>query len=476
MLALILLTFFTVAKVLDYIYVFQTKEYRFDRFRAHLNDFGKIGVLYNRTVRMPAKSIRNILLVLTSLFTGAALLIATAPLWSLIYFVLAILLVPITTLFLVSFAIYLTEPLAQFKRNRLIDLAKIKVSQSSALFIGVSGTYGKTTTKEFMYQILSHKFKTAKTDKNMNSEVGVAMSILKNLKTDTEIFVAEVGAYKRMEVYRACTIFNPTYAVITAFGNQHLDLFGSHENLVRSESEILELIPQNGTAYINKDVPEFNRITTGARYNVVSYSLHKAGATIFVTNHKHSAGAQSATVHYKNKSLHIKTGLAGIHTLQNLLPCIAFAMDMGLTPDTIKKAIASLDPIIGKLSVHTGPNGSSTLHDASNSSLEGFISAIKTAAEFGHAHKYIVSKGIIELGIEKQESYKQVLNALANTGIVLVTTDPVFAQNNIYPEQIITLKNESKISTYLLSKLDSTSLVVLEGKFTNQFISTFITQ
>lgn len=476
MLVLLILLIASACKILDFIYVFQIKEYRFDRFRSYLNDVGTFKAFYSTSIRMPAKSPRNILLVIIAFITGSSFLIVFEPFWGVFYFSLAIALIPFTSLAFVSFAVYLTEPFAQLKRNRIIDKAKMKVKQSKTIFIGVSGTYGKTTTKEFLYQILSTQFKTAKTDKNMNSEVGVSMSILKNLKDDTEIFVAEVGAYKRLEVYKACEVFHPKYAIITAFGNQHLDLFGSHEILVRSESEILEFIPTDGVAYINKDIPEFDQITTGARYTTVSYSVKNAGAAIYLTNHKHSASKQSATVHYKKNTLQVSTGLAGIHIVQNLLPCIAFAYDMGMTGDHIKKAIEGLEPVIGKLSVHTGPNESSVLHDASNSSIEGFISALKTAAEYGHAHKYIVSKGIIELGREKKESYKRVLDVLANTGIILLTTDPMFAKLHVHKEQVILMKSEQAITKYLLQRLDNTSLVVMEGKFSKPFINTFIAQ
>lgn len=474
MIVILILIVASIVKILDFIYVFQIKEYRFDRLRSYLNDVGIVHALYNPSIRMPAKSLRNALLFLIANCMGAALFVLSAPLWGLVYSILIVLLVPVTAFLLVSFAVYLTEPFAQLKRNSIITRAKLKVAKSKAVFIGVSGTYGKSTTKEFLYQILSTKYKTAKTDKNMNSAVGVALSILKNLKDDTQYFVAEVGAYKRMEVYDACTIFRPTYAVITAFGNQHIDLFGSHENLVRSESEILEFLPTNGTAYINRDILEFERITTGARYGVVSYSATHAGATIHLTHATHSSTHQTATVQYNKKSFQIKTGLIGVHIMQNLLPCIAFALDRGLSTGEIQKAISQLEPIIGKLSMHTGPNASSVLHDASNSSIEGFISAIKTTTLYGHQYKYIVSKGIIELGKEKKQSYKRVLDVLVNTGIILVTTDPVFAQLHTLKDQIVTLKSEQAIIIYLLQRLNKSSLLVLEGKFTKPFINTFI--
>ncbi len=474
MAVLLILIFFTGAKILELIYIFQIKEYRFDRFRAYLNDTGLLKALYGTWFRLPAKTVRNFLLVSITGITGAAFLIISMPFWGLEYFILALLLIPFTALVLVSFAVYLTEPLAQIRRNSLIDRAKRKVRGSKAVFIGVSGTYGKTTTKEFLYQILSAKYQTAKTDKNMNSESGVAISILKNLKEHTQYFVAEVGAYKRMEVYRACEIFHPKYAVITAFGNQHLDLFGSHENLVRSESEILEFIPHDGAAYINYDIPEFGRITTGARYRIVSYSVHDAGAAIRATDRTVSRGIQSATVTYGKKRFRISTGLAGVHIIQNLLPCIAIALDLGMSVAEVKDAITALEPVIGKLSVHTGPRGSSILHDASNSSLEGFISAIRTAAEYGHKHKYIISKGIIELGREKHESYRRIVGALANTGITLVTTDPVFARLHPQDESIVTLKSERAIISYLMERVDQNSLIVLEGKYTAPFIKAFV--
>lgn len=466
----ILLVFIAAAflKCLDYIYLFQIKEYRFDRFVSYLREEGIGNVLYFRYPRIPSKSPRNILLMLLSLFfilvfpadlSGSGILIK----------LFLFLTIPILALFFTIPGVVITGFLAAIHRNSIIDKAEAKLKKSNAVFIGVTGSYGKSSVKEFIYQILSAKFKTAKTDENMNTDVGVSLSILKNLQQDTEFFVAEMGAYRIGEIKKICGLVHPKYGILTAIGNQHISLFGSQHNIEIAKTELLNSLPEDGGAYINAAIK--NRVYVESRTSCrrIYYSSNSDG-DITASEITHSTEGVSAKITYKEHSFTIQTKLVGRHVIENLLPAVGLGIDLGISTDDIKKAIFDMNSKLLTLSVEKGIQGATILNDAKNSNVEGFIAAVKTASDFSHKKKYIISKGIIELGAAKGESYKRIVNALNDVGITLITTDPLF----IDVDKGILVKNETDIIHFLKENVQNDSLVVIEGRFTEGFLQTLL--
>lgn len=462
--------------ILELIYLAQIKEYRADRILSQIREDGIIRLIARNFSKLPAVSLRNLIIFLIATFimlTANFILSLTAPSIKipLVFYLLSILLSPIIGFVATACGVLITEPFAQYKRGKLIEKAKEKAQASQSVFIGISGTYGKTTTKEYLFHILSQKYKVGKTDDNMNTDVGVAISILKNLKPDTEYFVTEVGAYKLGEVRRAAAIFAPRAAIMLPFGNQHIDLFGSHENLVTAESEILDLVPTDGKIYVNADIPELQYVLNHSRGVKVTYSITKKNADIFVDDIEATGEGSGARIHYDDKSFKISTRLLGKHVIQNLLPAIAAAIDFGMKRDEVAAAIATLNFIPGKLSLHE-KNGALILNDTGNASFHGFMAAINTIRLLGRPNMFILSKGIIELGREKKESYKKILMQIKQDNIRLATTDKLFKQfdNN---NNVTIVHNETEFNRFIVSKLDQNTAVLLEGKFTQKFLDVF---
>ena len=482
---------------LKYLYVFQIKEYRFDRLFSQMREDGLVTFVINHIGRRPAVTTRNILIggISTVLFLVTNFLILLSVSQWIFHsdatcygslcmanhtiqtvgspqelFTILVLFIasPLTAFVTTSIGVMLTEPLAQQKRNAIIARAAAMAARSNTIFIGISGTYGKTTTKEYLFHILSQKYRVAKTDENMNTDVGVAMSILKNLKKDTEYFVAEVGAYKLGEVTRAASIFKPHHVIMMPFGNQHLDLYGSKDNLVTAESEILGVMRPNGIVYANADIPELEYIKTQTTGRLLTYSIQQK-ADVMAHTIETSEKGSSANVTYDHLAFGIETKLLGKHVIQNLLPAIAIAIHAGMTQDAIAQAIASLDHIPGKLSVHTGHNGAVILNDSSNSSVNGFVAALDTMRLFNKPKKYILSKGIIELGKAKKESYEKIIVQIDKDQLQLYTTDHLFKKLS-KSKNITIMRTEEQILSSIVSQIDDQSVVLLEGKFTKSFV------
>lgn len=458
---------FLIIKALDFIYLFQIKEYRFDRFTSLLREEGIVNVFFVREIHMPAKKLRNFLLAIFALLTTGIFFISfkNISLLSLIIFVPTL---PFVAFAGITIGVIATSIIVGYHRKRLINKAADMVKESKAMFIGITGSFGKTSTKEFLHQILSVKYNVEKTEKNMNSDVGVAISIIKNLKKDTEIFIVEMGAYRLGEIKDICRFVKPDRGILTGIGNQHLDLFGSKENLVQAKKELFEAIPENGTSYINKDVQDLNKVLEGLKCHIKLYSTHKAAditaKNILLENHTIHADIQ-----YLSHNIKITIPILGKHNINNLLPCIACAFDLDISEKEIIERAAKLHSPLNKLTIHHGPNNSTLIFDSNNTNVEGFISSIETASNFPHSKKLIVSRGIIELGHEKQTSYNRITEEINQKGLLLYTTDELFQFTN-QARSVRFFHNEQELLTDLIAQVDRDTLVVVEGKFTQKFI------
>lgn len=460
---LLVIVFYSFLKSFYFVYLFQIKEYRLDRFFSLVKEEGIFHVFYFRMIRLPAKTLRNFLIGLISAILSLCLFFFLEKIIS-IFTPLLIIFIPFIAFFLSLTGVLITSIPVNYYRKRLISLAKKEAVASKAVFIGVTGSFGKTSVKDYLYLILSQKFNVTKTDANMNTEVGLALSILKNLSKNTDYFIAEMGAYKLNEIKNAASIVSPRYGIITGIGNQHLDLFGSKENLINAKRELLLALPTNGTAYVNFNCNLCINLTKGLKCKVVGCSINRPtdiyARGIYVKN-----GRTFAEVIYKKTVYKLETGLLGHHNIANLLPCIALAADLKIDRKEIVETVKKIKPTPHRLSLHPGPNQSTILSDAYNSNVNGFIAAINTGSLFHHKKKYIISRGVIELGQEKDQSYEKIVNELKKNSFILLTTDRLFKKYD-KQDRVLYFDNENKMIRCLLLTADKNSLIVVEGKFT----------
>src|SRR3990167_4549629 len=413
------------AKILQLIYLFQVKEYRFDRFIVSLQENGGISYLYQIDPRFPAKSIRNLLVAIISLCLLAFILFYMQSA-SFLLLLLFLLTSPVISFLLVSVGVLLTEILARIKRALIIRDAE---------------------------EFLQNK-----------KDVGIAITVLKNVTAETEFFIAEVGAYTEGEIRRACKVIQPFYAILTAIGNQHLDLFGSKEKLILAKKELLEEVPPNGRIYLNADIDDKSVLVRSIKTKIVLYSAKKQ-ADISVSK----KGSQYA-LRYKRNVVSFPVPSHVPYALETLLPCIGLALDLGMNPEQIEKSLGSLPVLKEKLSRSKGIRKAVIIRDTANSSVEGFLAALEPLANTKQSKRIAVSKGIIELGEEKESSYKRILDQLHKKKIALYTTDPVFKTLDI-EETVAYFKNEQLLAIDLIKNIDSKTAVLLEGRFSPSFIA-----
>lgn len=413
-------------KSLDFIYLFQIKEYRFDRFFSSLFEEGLWPIFYFRSIKLPAKTLRNFLILLMVLFSLVFLfsLPVSSQLWLLILF-------PFVSFLIVSLSVLLTKIPVYFYRQSLINKARLLIRNSLAVFIGITGSYGKTTTKEYLYQILSSRYQVAKTEENMNTDVGVALSVIKNLKKNTQFFIVEMGAYKKGEIKAICDFVKPTLGIITAIGNQHLALFGSQENLIATKKELLEALPSSGRAYVNAETVGFKELTKNLSCEIIPF--------------------------YPSKT-----------KIEELV-----AFNLGLSEKEISSVAKGLKPLPKRGSFYQGINNSLVIDDSYNSNVEGFLVMIKRAETIKKQNKIIISRGIIELGKEKEPSYRRILSELNKTRINLYTTDKLFKILD-RKNQVKLFKNDEELFKAISEVCNKETLIVIEGKFSQNILRKII--
>lgn len=461
-----------VVKSLDFLYLFQTKEYRLDRILSFFKEKNIFNIVYLRKIRIPGISLRNILITQGIIFNILPLYIFLRNLNSIVLTIFFILM-PVIALLTMFLGMLLSEIPVQIYRKILIIKATQKVRDSKAVFIGITGSFGKTSTKEFLFQILAQKYKVEKTEKNINSDIGIAISVLKNLKKDTEFFITEIGAYKKGEIKSACEIIKPKYGILTGIGNQHLSLFGSKKKLSEAKSELLQALAKEGKVYVNKDIERVEEICKKTKAKKFFFSS-KQKADISLKSYKLENNLTKAEIIFNDVPWVIKTRLLGLHNLDNLLPCIALANDLGVEKDKIIKAVRTLRPVIGRLSQEKGPNSSTILNDSYNSNVEGFLAAIEVVNQLQYRKKIIISRGLIELAVEKKSSYQKIVYRLAQNNLTLLTTDELFKKfdsNNL----VIVFRNEDRLVDYLMKMVNKDSLIVSEGRFEAKTINALIT-
>jgi len=234
--------------LLSYIQLWYVKEYRFDRMLIHLKTKQGKRLLFLPWRRPPLKPKACFIFIASALvLLGIYFILPLFIIWKL--FFMDILLFPITAVF-----VLIAKVPTWIYHGILIRKAINKLqSHKKMIVIGITGSYGKTSTKEILATILGTKFKTLKTEASKNSPIGIAEVILSKLTPDDEVFIVEMGAYKPGEIREMCKIVKPSIGIVTAINEQHQDLFGSIDATVKAKYELIQGLNDGKIAIFNAD-------------------------------------------------------------------------------------------------------------------------------------------------------------------------------------------------------------------------------
>jgi UDP-N-acetylmuramoyl-tripeptide--D-alanyl-D-alanine ligase len=293
-------------------------------------------------------------------------------------------------------------PVQSLINARFMNRAQRKLAAIAPVVIGVTGSFGKTSTKFAVARLLGDPNVALATPGSFNTPLGLTRTINEQLTERHRFLVAEMGAYKEGEIAELCGIVHPTIGVLTAIGPAHLDRFGSMDAIRRGKYEIVTSLPDDGTAVMNVDDPEVRKLADGTdRVAVVRYGIDASGAPdvtardIEVTH----AGTSFKVVDKRSgDSIEASTRLLGRHSIGHVLAAAAVALTTGRRLHELAPAIAALEPVEHRLQLIEGTGGITVIDDAFNSNPAGAAAALDVLDSMPARRKVVVTPGIIELG------------------------------------------------------------------------------
>jgi UDP-N-acetylmuramoyl-tripeptide--D-alanyl-D-alanine ligase len=382
-------------------------------------------------------------------------------------FSLAVILILIFDIFsplISSFVILMLQPITVFLRNRTINKAIIKRKSFDNLsVIGITGSYGKTSTKEFLREILSKDFNVIATEKNENSEMGISRFILNKIKEEHEIFICEMGAYSRFGISLLCKIAEPKIGILTGINNQHLATFGSQENIVKTKFELIESLPQEGLAVLNWD-NQYIKENFKKEISSVKYSTLEE-ADIWAEEIKEDASGLSFKVNFpKGESYIFKTGIKGIHNVSNLLACICVAKKLGMTAEEIAERLSFMKDnlLVKKI------KNFDVIFSTYSSNYDGIISHLNYLKKW-KGEKIIVMPCLIELGSDAKNIHYEIGKKIGEVCDLAIITSRDHEKElkrgaNMKESKILFMDDGEKIYEKIFLNSKNNSVILLESR------------
>lgn len=284
--------------------------------------------------------------------------------------------------------------------------------------IGITGSVGKSTTKEMVAEVLSQRYHTLKSPGNLNNEIGLPLSILK-LSSGYQRAVLEMGFYIPGEIAFLCDIAQPQVGVVTNIGTVHAERAGSQENIFLGKSELVQSLPEEGVAILNFDDPWVRKMEEKTRAQVFFYGL-SSEADLWADNVE-GQGLEGIRfrLHYQRETLHVRVPLIGRHSVHTALRAAAVGLVEGLTWQEIFDGL-NLGHTQLRLVAVRSKTGALILDDTYNASPESMLAALNLLDELD-GHKIAVLGDMLELGQYERQGHEMVGLRTAQVADILLT-------------------------------------------------------
>ncbi|MDE6588709.1 MAG: UDP-N-acetylmuramoyl-tripeptide--D-alanyl-D-alanine ligase [Paramuribaculum sp.] len=301
-------------------------------------------------------------------------------------------------------ALFILGPVEKHINQGFIDDAKrILRSMPGLTIIGVTGSYGKTSTKHYLQRILSEKYDTLMTPGSFNTPLGVVRTVREHLKPYNEVFIVEMGAKNLGDIKEICDIVNPTIGIVTAVGPQHLESFKTIDNVCRTKFELIDALPADGLGVINDDfAPAAARKVTNVP--VVRYAVRDInGAQVTARDITYDAFGTTFTIAGPDWVMRLRTRLVGECNISNLMAAVIVARHLGVPDEKIRIAVEHIEQVEHRLNLKRTPGGITIIDDAFNSNPTGSAMALDVLASMTGGKRIVITPGMIELGDRQEE-------------------------------------------------------------------------
>lgn len=382
---------------------------------------------------------------------------------------------------------YIILPIEQLINGFYLRDARKRIRTLEPRIIGITGSYGKTSTKYILHQILSQKFKTLMTPDSYNTPMGICKVIRGDLLPEHEIFIVEMGAYKRGDIRELCRLAPPEIGILTAVGPQHLERFKSIENIARGKYELIEALPTDGLAVFNvdneicADLADKTDSVSVIRYGVETDTSENTSLKIIALDITQSDKGLTFTVVDKVVgTTEITTRLLGKHNVSNILAAIGVALYCGMTLKEIRDAFKALEPVPHRLQLIPGAAGVTVIDDSFNANPVGAKAALEVLTDFvsdKEGNKILVTPGMVELGeLEYEENRQFGIEASKVCDLVILVgpsrTAPILdgLKKANYPEkQIYVASNLDEAQQHLTKHVSPGDVVLFENDLPDNY-------
>lgn len=304
--------------------------------------------------------------------------------------------------YMVWFANFINQPIEKAIQAGFRRKATRKLKEMNLKVIGITGSYGKTSSKNILSDILNMKYNALPTPKNFNTPLGLIITINNHLDKFNDILIAEMGAFRQGEIQELCDLVHPSYGILTKIGTAHLESFGSQKNIQRGKFELIESLPQDGIGILNADDPLQVSYHLNNKCKIVWIGIEK-DADVRAENIKLGFNGTSFDVTFKgdSKKYSFTTKLLGQANIYNILAGIALGKEFGMTIAQLQAGVKKVKPIEHRLEMKKMGN-INIIDDAYNSNPVGAKMALDTLALMP-GKKIVVTPGMIEMGIEQDK-------------------------------------------------------------------------
>lgn len=361
------------------------------------------------------------------------------------------------------------------KRQRhFIGEAMKKLDLVSPYIIGITGSYGKTSTKNALGSLLNVTLGGTFWPKDgTNTDMGITREIRQSLKKGTRYAVIEMGAYARGSIARLCSLTPPQAGIITTVGVAHIDRFGDHDTIREAKSELAQAIPFEGILVCNGDnegtrkiASEYPKRTT----LLYGYDNSRGDLDCWIKEYHLSNSGTAFFLQWKDKIYRGHTSLMGKAALSNLTASFAMVCALGADPEYAIGAIANLKPVDNRLQVYRADE-ITYLRDAYNSNPEGFSDALDVLEMVEGKKKYLMTPGMVELGTLEKALHEKIGNKagrVCDYAIVVGETNRESLTKGLIAggmgrDRIIHVEKREQAFSELESRLESGDVVLIEN-------------
>lgn len=370
----------------------------------------------------------------------------------------------------------ITSPIeAAVRKYYLYDAKRILEKDSDLIKIGITGSFGKTTTKNIMQAMVSEQFNSLMTPASYNTPMGITRTIREMLKPIHQVFVCEMGADHVGDITELMNFVHPTIGVVTSIGPQHLNTFCSQENITREKMQMIEMLPANGFGVLNYDNEFIRSWKIQNPVETVTYGVKNQQAEYHAEEITYTQNGSSFLVVHFDEKIPLETKLLGELNILNILSAVAVARPLGIAWPVIQRAVKQMKQVEHRLELKK-INGYRFIDDAFNANPTGSAMALEVLSMMPY-QRFIVTPGMIDLG-EKQNEINKHFGTLmkGNADVVVLVgknqTKPIYEglqESGFDLEKVVVLDTEKEAFQYIWQTAKLEDTILLENDLPDAF-------